>query len=117
MTTNHSIQRSQDLSGLLLLYSSSGNKAGMMQLASQAKEAGRLNVAFIAFFLTGQVENAIQLLIDGNRIPEAAFLARTYLPSQISRLVAIQTHYCDNVSSLLYFFSLFPECLICGKQT
>ena len=57
----------------------------MQQLAVQAKEAGRLNVAFIAYFLTGQVESAIQLLIDGNRIPEAAFLARTYLPSQISR--------------------------------
>jgi coatomer subunit beta' len=59
----------------------------MQDLAILAKDAGRLNVAFIAYFLTGQVEQAIQMLIDGNRIPEAAFLARTYMPSQISRFV------------------------------
>jgi len=79
--------RSADLSGLLLLYSSSGNKSGMQDLAVLAKDAGRLNVAFIAYFLTGQVEQAIQMLIDGNRIPEAAFLARTYMPTQISRVL------------------------------
>ena len=100
-------QRSQDLSGLLLLYSSSGNKAGMQQLATQAKEAGRLNVAFIAYFLTGQVESAIQLLIDGNRIPEAAFLARTYLPSQISRST---TFFISLTVSLT--FSPFPQCRV-----
>lgn len=57
----------------------------MCELAVQASEAGRFNVAFLAYFLTGQVESAIQLLIDANRIPEAAFMARTYMPSQISR--------------------------------
>lgn len=57
----------------------------MLELGGQAKEAGRFNVAFLAYFLTGQVEEAIQLLIDANRIPEAAFMARTYMPSQISR--------------------------------
>jgi coatomer subunit beta' len=78
-------KRSADLSGLLLLYSSAGNKQGMMDLALQAKDSGRFNVSFLAFFLTGQLEEAIQLLIDANRIPEAAFMARTYMPSQISR--------------------------------
>lgn len=79
--------KSGDLSGLLLLYSSSGNKSGMKDLAETAKNSGRLNVSFIAYFLTGQIEDAIQLLIDGNRIPEAAFMARTYMPSQISRVL------------------------------
>lgn len=59
--------------------------SGMLDLAFQARAAGRLNVAFIAYFLTGQVEEAIELLIEANRIPEATFMARTYLPSQISR--------------------------------
>lgn len=31
----------------------------------------------------------MQLLIDSNRLPEAAFFARTYLPSQISRVVKL----------------------------
>jgi coatomer subunit beta' len=77
--------RSGDLSGLLLLYSSSGNKRGMEELAEEAKRSGRLNVAFIAYFLTGKLEEAIELLIENGRVPEAAFMARTYLPSQISR--------------------------------
>jgi coatomer subunit beta' len=76
--------RSGDLSGLLLLHSSAGDMEGMKALALQAKEAGRSNVAFIAFFVTGQVEHCIQLLIDTGRIPEAAFMARTYMPSMIS---------------------------------
>jgi coatomer subunit beta' len=81
--------KSADLSGLLLLYTSSGNKAGMQGLAKQAHNAGRLNVAFLSYFLTGQLEEAMELLIDANRIPEAAFMARTYLPSQISRVLAL----------------------------
>ena len=77
--------RSSDLSGLLLLYSASGDGAGVKALATRAKEAGRSNVAFIAYFITGQIDECVQLLIDTNRIPEAAFLARTYAPSKISR--------------------------------
>ena len=78
-------ERSGDLSGLLLLYSSAGNKAGMQELAIKAKETGRSNVSFLAFFITGQIEQCIQLLIDTGRLPEAALLARTYMPSKISR--------------------------------
>lgn len=78
-------KRSNDLSGLLLLYSAVGNKQALIELAKKAREEGRNNVAFIAFFLTGYVEEAVQLLIDCNRIPEAAFMARTYLPSEVPR--------------------------------
>jgi len=88
-------KRSHDLSGLMLLYSAVGYKQGMLELAAQSKEAGRLNVAFLGFFLTGRVEDALQLLIDANRIPEAGFFARTYLPSQIPRYSATQSlSYC-----------------------
>jgi coatomer subunit beta' len=75
--------KSGDLSGLLLLYSSSGDKQGMFALAKQAVDAGRTNVAFLAYFVTGHVEECVQLLISTNRIPEAAFFARTYMPSKI----------------------------------
>ena len=81
--------RSGDLSGLLLLYAAAGNKEGMKELAVLAKESGRTNVAFLAFYVTAQVEECIDLLIDTNRLPEAAFMARTYLPSRVSDVLKL----------------------------
>lgn len=80
---------SGDLSGLLLLYSASGDREGLKSLAEQAVEVGRSNVAFLAYFVTGQVEKCIKLLIETGRIPEAAFLARTYMPSMISSVLEL----------------------------
>jgi len=82
-------ERSSDLSGLLLLYSSSGDREGMISLAEKAKNAGRSNVAFLAYFVTGQLDSCVQVLLDTNRIPEAAFFARTYLPSRISSVLEL----------------------------
>lgn len=53
-----------DLSGLLMLYSSLGDAEGMAELASLAKEHGRNNVAFLCLFLLGKVEDCVQLLVD-----------------------------------------------------
>lgn len=78
-------ERSGDLSGQLLLYAATGNKEGVCELAIRAANSGRSNVAFLAFFVTGQVEKCIKLLVDTNRVPEAVFMARTYMPSLISR--------------------------------
>ncbi|XP_066375866.1 coatomer subunit beta'-1-like [Miscanthus floridulus] len=47
------------------------------------------NVAFLCLFMLGKVEDCIQLLIDSNRIPEAALMARSYLPSKVPEIVAI----------------------------
>jgi len=82
-------EKADDLSGLLLIYSSSGNKEGMLKLAAKARDAGRSNVAFSAYFITAQVESCIDLLIDTGRLPEAAFFARTYLPSKISSVLEL----------------------------
>ncbi|KAL5975155.1 hypothetical protein ACLOJK_031834 [Asimina triloba] len=35
------------------------------------------------------LEECLQLLVDSNRIPEAALMARSYLPSKVSEIVAI----------------------------
>lgn len=78
-----------DLSGLLLLYSSLGDGEGITKLASLAREQGKNNVAFICLFLLGKLEDCLQLLIASNRIPEAALMARSYLPSKVSEIVAI----------------------------
>jgi coatomer subunit beta' len=78
-----------DLSGLLLLHSAVGDVEGMRKLATLAREHGKNNVAFLSLFLLGELEACIQLLVDSNRIPEAAFMARTYLPSQVSNIVTL----------------------------
>ncbi|XP_060958893.1 coatomer subunit beta'-1 [Cannabis sativa] len=78
-----------DLSGLLLFYSSIGDAQGILKLVSLAKEQGKNNVAFLCLFMLGKLEECIQLLIDSNRIPEAALMARSYLPSKVSEIVTI----------------------------
>ena len=80
---------SNDFSGLLLLYSATGNLAGMERLAQLAAEAGKTNVAFVSHFLTGNVEACTDLLISTKRLPEAAFFVRTYLPSRIDEVVTL----------------------------
>uniref|UniRef100_A0A0A9D5C5 COPA/B TPR domain-containing protein n=1 Tax=Arundo donax TaxID=35708 RepID=A0A0A9D5C5_ARUDO len=77
-----------DLSGLLLLYSSLGDAEGITKLASMAKEQGKNNVAFLCLFMLGKLEECLQLLVDSNRIPEAALMARSYLPSKVSDIVS-----------------------------
>ncbi|KAG0612132.1 hypothetical protein M758_6G004300 [Ceratodon purpureus] len=79
----------KDLSGFLLLHSALGDAKGLSKLAVTAKEQGKINVAFLSLFLLGKVEDCVQLLIDSNRIPEAAFMARTYLPSEVSNVVGL----------------------------
>nr|GMD37286.1 coatomer subunit beta'-2 isoform X1 [Ipomoea batatas] len=83
------LKQANDLSGLLLLYSSLGDAEGITELISLSKEHGKNNVSFLCLFLLGKVEECIQLLIDSNRLPEAAFMARSYLPSKVSEIVEI----------------------------
>ena len=80
---------SNDFSGLLLLYSATGNLTGMERLAKLAAEGGKTNVAFMCYFLTSNVEACADLLIATNRLPEAAFFVRTYLPSRIDEVVEL----------------------------
>jgi coatomer subunit beta' len=58
-------------------------------LAENSTKVGRFNIAFVSSFLLGDVEKCIDLLLQTNRIPEAAFFARTYKPSQVSRIVKL----------------------------
>ncbi|PIA65170.1 hypothetical protein AQUCO_00100570v1 [Aquilegia coerulea] len=83
------LRHGMDFSGLLLLYSSIGDAEGITHLASLAKEKGKNNVAFLSLFMLGKLEECIQLLVESNRIPEAVLMARSYLPSKVSEMVAI----------------------------
>ncbi|CAG8603089.1 12782_t:CDS:10, partial [Acaulospora colombiana] len=71
------LKRANDMSGLLLLYTASGNSKGIKELA---ETAGKNNIAFACYLQLGQVEDCIEILIKTDRIPEAAMFARTYVP-------------------------------------
>ena len=80
---------SNDYAGLLLMYSAIGNFSGMEALAKSAEVDGKTNIAFSAYLLTGNVEACVNILISTNRLPEAAFFARTYLPSRVDEIVGL----------------------------
>ena len=61
----------------------------MNELADSAREKGANNISFLSYFTLGRLEDCLQLLVDTNRLPEAAFFARTYLPSHVSRVVSL----------------------------
>jgi coatomer subunit beta' len=45
-----------------------------------------------AHFLLGKLDACIDLLVASGRAPEAAFLARTYRPSAVSRIVEVREY-------------------------
>ncbi|KAJ1885162.1 Coatomer subunit beta' [Kickxella alabastrina] len=79
--------QAKDLSGLLLLYTSSGNAAGMAKLAEMAETAGANNIAFACYQSLKQTNKCFELLMRIDRVPEAALLARTYLPVKVDEAV------------------------------
>ncbi|KAG8182401.1 hypothetical protein JTE90_018292 [Oedothorax gibbosus] len=83
------LHHAKDYAGLLLLASSSGN-AGMVEKLAQSAEAGSINnIAFVSYFLLGKKEKALNMLVQSKRLPEAAFFARTYLPSHVPRITEL----------------------------
>ncbi|XP_078102851.1 coatomer subunit beta'-like [Sander vitreus] len=83
------LHQAQDYGGLLLLATASGNANMVGKLADGAEKDGKTNVAFLTYFLQGRLDKCLDLLIETDRLPEAAFLARTYLPSHVSRVVKL----------------------------
>ena len=83
------LAKSGDLSGQLLLCSAVSSPERLASLAEAAREKGKNNVAFVCLFLLGEIDNCIDLLCDTGRVPEAAFMARTYAPSRVSQVVAL----------------------------
>ncbi|XP_072249091.1 coatomer subunit beta'-like [Leuresthes tenuis] len=83
------LHQAQDYGGLLLLATTSGNVEMVGKLAEGAEEDGKTNVAFLTYFMQGRLDKCLDLLIKTERLPEAAFLARTYMPSHVSRVVKL----------------------------
>lgn len=83
------LHQAQDFGGLLLLASAAGNADIMSRVGAGASKAGQNNVAFLSYFVMGNLEECLNVLISTGRLPEAAFFARTYLPSELSRVVTL----------------------------
>ena len=76
--------RAKDYSGLLLLASSLGDAECLEQLAESAHSAGKENIAFTAYMMLNNIPKCLDLLIETERYPEAAIMAKTYMPSRVS---------------------------------
>ena len=79
------LHHAEDYGGLLLLATSAGDADTLAKVGQAASSKGYNNISFISNFLLGRLEDCLEILITSGRLPEAAFFARTYLPSQISR--------------------------------
>nr|XP_053654224.1 coatomer subunit beta'-like isoform X2 [Cherax quadricarinatus] len=88
-TAQTCLLRAHDYPGLLLQATASGNAKLIREVGNEAENQGRNNVAFLSYFLTGNLKDCLELLIKTNRVPEAAFFARTYLPNEMSRVVGL----------------------------
>ena len=82
-------EQAGDLSLSLLLYSCVGDRAALAALAARAAAQEQLNIAFLALYLTGDVCGCIELLQAHGKLPEAAFFALAYQPSQIAQAFAV----------------------------
>lgn len=83
------LHKAEDFGSLVLLASASGNSNMMEKLADSSKTKGQNNISFLSYFVLGKLEECLNLLIDTNRLPEAAFFARTYMPSKINEVVEL----------------------------
>ncbi|KAF3543663.1 hypothetical protein DY000_02010363 [Brassica cretica] len=105
-----------DLSGLLLLYSSIGDAEGASKLATLAKEQGKNNVAYLCLFMLGKLEDCLDLLVESNRIPEAALMARSYLPSKVSEIVALWRKDLSKVFFPVILYNRIPEAALMARS-
>lgn len=73
-------EKAGDLSALMLLLLSTGDREGLQKLAATAEKKGANNLAFATLFQLGDAKPCVDLLVKTNRAPEAALFARTYAP-------------------------------------
>lgn len=83
------LHQAQDFGGLLLLATSTGNANMIEKLGTIADETGKNNISFLSSFILGDLDKCLDVLIKTDRIPEAAFFARTYAPSKVSSIVKL----------------------------
>lgn len=111
------LHNANDMGGLLLLATSAGNADMIEKLATTAEASGKNNVSFTSYFILGKLDKCLDILVNTERIPEAAFFARTYLPSQVPRILTLWKEQLGKVSEKaaqsladpIQYENLFPE--------
>ncbi|TIB10874.1 hypothetical protein E3P92_03069 [Wallemia ichthyophaga] len=81
-------KKASDLEALLLVYTSSGDKGGMQELAELAIQAGQNNIAFAALLQLGQPGECVDCLLRNQRYAEAGLFASTYCRDKIQECTA-----------------------------
>lgn len=109
--------RARDYPSLLLIATSCGSANLLRKVAVESKESCQFNTAFLSFLLLGEIHECLELLVITDRLPEAAFFARTYCPSQVDHVMELwkkkgaQTAIdgCKNVTDCLAEPSKYPN--------
>ncbi|UJR16031.1 hypothetical protein I4U23_002945 [Adineta vaga] len=83
------LTRAQSYGSLILLASASSDKQLMATIGNKSRKNGQFNIAFLSNFVLGKLDDCLNILIENQRLPEAAFFARTYLPSKINDVVGL----------------------------
>jgi coatomer subunit beta' len=78
------LTKANDFGGLLLLATSAGDSQMLRNIGENGVKQLKYNISFLSMFLLGDLDQCLEILIQTNRIPEAAFFARTYLPNKIT---------------------------------
>lgn len=59
--------------------------------------------------MQGKLNDCVDLLINTKRLPEAALFARTYIPSEVSRVVALWKESLGKVSHVAFILKTNSE--------
>ncbi|KAL8958508.1 MAG: hypothetical protein Q9193_004452, partial [Seirophora villosa] len=77
----------KDLGSLLLVYTATGNAAGLRDLANQADEAAAFNITFSCLWQSGDIDGCIEILLKTGKTAEAVLFSQTYKPSRCRDVV------------------------------
>uniref|UniRef100_A0A2H1V837 Coatomer subunit beta' n=1 Tax=Spodoptera frugiperda TaxID=7108 RepID=A0A2H1V837_SPOFR len=110
-------QSAKDYSALLLFAASTGDKELLKSVAQMSSEENAENISFVAYFMLNDLESCLKLLIQRDKLPEAAFFARSYIPSKMSEVVklwrestsATNTKLGQSLADPEQYENLFPE--------
>jgi len=69
---------------LTLNFVVAGNAGMVEKLATTAEAHGKYNIAFTSFFMLGKLQKCLEILVNSDRIPEAAFFARYFIYRKFS---------------------------------
>ena len=82
-------KQSKDLGSLLLIYTSTGSREGLVELSALAREACQHNISFTCQLALGNIASCIDILTSTERFSEAVLFSKTYKPSLTAGLVEL----------------------------